>query len=269
MIGADAISFYLSPLIDVILNALNVSYANLKKKIEEIKNQISVPIIIKEYTAGLSHDVVRRLWDIGVDLFDVSGTGGTNMCKLLMRKNFSAATKQIAGPEITPFDNWGIPQVWSLMDIKLRKENAKIPVILSGGIRSGDQIVKGMILGADYCGIAFPVVSEIYEDIKYPEEHNLENYLSKLEDEIKITMFLLGFRNINELKENGKNKMVIFGKTLEWMRQRKKPQSILKLNRKRNPSTIILVFFLCRIAYLRIFQPSRIFERKTAKNKMK
>ena len=220
MIGADAISFYLSPLIDILLNQSNISYEGIIKKVESIKKEISVPIIMKEYTAGLSHDVVRRLWDIGVEMFDVSGYGGTNMCKLVMRKNFSASVKQTADPEITPFDNWGIPQIWSLMDIKMRKENAKVPVILSGGIRSGDQIVKGLICGADYCGIAFPMVSEIYEDIKYLSEHNLETYLEKIEYEIKITMFVLGFHNLAELKESGKNKMVIFGKTLEWMRQR-------------------------------------------------
>lgn len=220
MINADAISFYLSPLVDVITAGSKIGYAGLMKKIETIKNDISVPIIVKEYTAGLSHDVVRRLWDIGVDMFDVSGLGGTNMCNLIFRKNFSASAKQIPRDHITPYDNWGIPQIWSLLDIKLRKENEEIPIILSGGVRTGDQIVKGLICGADHCGISSPIVSEIYEDTRYPSEKNLESYLKKLTGEIKITMFLLGYKNISELKEHGKNRLAIFGKTQEWLNQR-------------------------------------------------
>lgn len=78
------------------------------------------------------------------------------------------------------------------------KECAQISgltVIGSGGIRNGLEIAKAMALGADLVGIGLPFLKPALQS-----EVAVEKFLDKLIFQLKVVMFALGGRDINELK---------------------------------------------------------------------
>ena len=88
---------------------------------------------------------------------------------------------------------------------------ADVPVISSGGIRNGLEAAKAIALGADSVGMALPFLK------KSVSQEELNNFINKFNDSLRIAMFLVGAKNIEELKQS---RLVIRGKTREWLNER-------------------------------------------------
>jgi len=71
-----------------------------------------------------------------------------------------------------------------------------VSLIASGGIRSGVDIAKAIAIGADICGIALPFLKAATIS-----ESEVEKLINKLVDDLKIAMFCIGAKNIEELKK--------------------------------------------------------------------
>jgi isopentenyl-diphosphate delta-isomerase len=76
-----------------------------------------------------------------------------------------------------------------------RRGAPHLPLIASGGIRTGIDAAKAIALGADACGIAGPLLKAANESLSA-----VEDYLMELIQELKIAMFCTGAANIDELK---------------------------------------------------------------------
>ena len=79
------------------------------------------------------------------------------------------------------------------------------------GIRSGLEAAKAIALGADSVGMALPFLK------KSVSQEELNDFITKFNDSLRIAMFLVGANNIKELKNS---KLVIHGKTREWLNER-------------------------------------------------
>jgi len=69
-------------------------------------------------------------------------------------------------------------------------------LVASGGIRSGMDIVKSIVLGAQIVGIS----GELLAYLIHGGYANAKEYLANLIYKIKILMILLGKQNIEELR---------------------------------------------------------------------
>ncbi len=217
VIKADAVEIWVSPLLDILVDPISTGYTGLLDKLDKLTNALSTPVFVKSSTTGLSHEDVRPLWDIGVEGINIQGVGGTSFARIETLKDLTISQKQTYPPIKRPFDFWGIPTVWSLLDIGLRPENASIPLIVGGGIRNGREAVKALALGSDLVSFTYPVLIEIMEDFGYPEEENLKKWFLSLITQMKITMSLLGARNIAELRQITRNRSIVIGRTKEWL----------------------------------------------------
>lgn len=183
MIGADALVFHLNPLQEAIQPEGNRNFENLLPKIEKIVANLSVPVIIKEVGCGISEEVARKLYQVGVRIIDTAGWGGTNWAKIegIRAKNKLGET----------FSQWGIPTAESI--IVCRKVKG-LTVIGSGGVRSGIEVAKAIALGADLVGLALPFLKPATKSRRAVEEK-----LAQLARELKIAMFCLGAKDIKDL----------------------------------------------------------------------
>ncbi len=183
MIDADAIALHLNPLQEVIQPEGNKNFSDLIKKINEISRKLKYPVIIKETGCGISYETAKEL---KVDAIDVAGLGGTSW-GLVESYRGNEDIREIG----RTFSNWGIPTAESISEIS----RLKIPIIGSGGIRTGLDAAKAIAVGAECVGIALPVLKAW----KTQGKKGVRKFLDKFIAELKIVMFLTGSKNINGL----------------------------------------------------------------------
>ena len=199
-VGADALCVHINPAQELFQKGGDSDFRGALESLKKFCKETKYPVIGKEVGFGISMEVSKKLKDAKVKAIDVGGFGGTN---------WIVVDGLISEKDFTKFGDWGIPTAVSILEA-----NTGLPIIATGGIRSGVDIAKSIALGADVCGIALPFLRILKKDGK----KGVENYIDYLENELKIAMLLTGSKNISELK---KAKYVLTGKTKEWAEQRK------------------------------------------------
>ena len=182
MIQADALTIHLNALQESIQPEGETNYTGLLEKIKEIAGSIDVPLVIKETGAGISAEDAYGLADAGVSAIDVGGAGGTSWAAV---EYFRAREHdKIGGQNLgETFWDWGIPTAVSLIEVL---QLTKLPVISSGGIRSGTDIAKSLTLGANLSGFASPALYYAIKGHKY-----LKDYLSWFAYLLAVSLLLI------------------------------------------------------------------------------
>jgi isopentenyl-diphosphate delta-isomerase len=217
MIKADALVIHLNPIQEIIQPDGDKNWKGLLTKLEKIINKLSVPVIAKEVGFGLSEGVVKRLYSVGVRIFDTAGWGGTSWA--MVEGLRGKADKDLG--EL--FSRWGIPTAESikmcakfkpklitsskgrsasgrnhktLSESEALKSQRPITILGSGGVRNGVDIAKSLVLGADLAGIAAP-----FAKAALISTEKVGLLIEKYAKELKVSMFGVGAKNITELKK--------------------------------------------------------------------
>jgi isopentenyl-diphosphate delta-isomerase len=197
-ISADALYLHLNPLQEAIQPEGDKNFSGLFEKISDIVKRLPFPVFIKETGCGISEELAKKLSKTDVAGIDVSGGGGTSWALIESYRSKNQLQARIG----EAFRNWGIPTSESLLAVKNNAGN-KI-IFASGGIRTGIDIAKAIVLGADAVGIAHPLLEPATISTEAVEAKLLQ-YI----EELKIAMFCLGIKNIDELKKTDLLKKVI------------------------------------------------------------
>jgi len=191
--GIDYLAVHLNPAQELVQKE---GEARFKGVFEAIKRYSeALPIYVKECGQGISADVAKKLSTTNIHAIDVGGSGGTSWIGIEYLRR---------GQQDGPFWDWGIPTALSLIQVK---KATKLPIIATGGIRSGEDVVKALVLGANIGSAALPSIKSADKG----PEGSLE-YLKKIVQEIGDTMFLMGVQNVDDLK---KVQPIITGKLKE------------------------------------------------------
>lgn len=150
MIEADALILHLNPLQEAVQPEGDVNFSGLVKKIEAVCRRLPVPVIAKEVGWGISEQAAKMLAEAGVAAIDVAGSGGTSWSQVELFRAPDDLHRRVAAA----FRDWGIPTAESVQMV--RRAAPDLPVIASGGIRSGIDIAKAIALGATLGGMAGP-----------------------------------------------------------------------------------------------------------------
>ena len=186
MINADAIQIHLNPAQELVMEEGDREFRGIINNIEAIVKAVDKPVIVKEIGFGISEDVAKRLYNIGVRYIDISGFGGTNFVEIENLRNQAF--------DFTELYSWGIPTAASL--INCRKLPKDLKLISSGGIRNSMDIVRSIALGAEITGIS----GELLSYVIHGGYLNAKDYLDNIIHKAKIIMLLLGKKNIEQLK---------------------------------------------------------------------
>ncbi|MDF1557725.1 MAG: type 2 isopentenyl-diphosphate Delta-isomerase [ANME-2 cluster archaeon] len=206
MIDANAMAIHLNFLQEAIQPEGDTDAAGGLELIEEVCKKLKTPVIVKETGAGISHKVAQKLCNAGVAAIDVGGLGGTSWAGVEV---YRAQNKgDLNGESLGKlFWDWGIPTATSIIESKI-----SVPVIATGGIRSGLDMAKSLAIGASACATALPLVRPA---MKGPQEvkENLEHFLA----EFKAAMFLTGSATAADLMQA---QVVITGRTGRYLNER-------------------------------------------------
>ncbi|MCK4830057.1 type 2 isopentenyl-diphosphate Delta-isomerase, partial [bacterium] len=145
--GADGIAIHLNAMQEAVQEEGNVNWKDSHSRLKYFCQNLGIPVVVKETGAGISREAAIIIEKSGASMIDIGGLGGTSfgMIEYYRDKKGSGAM----------FKNWGIPTACSIVECR---SAVRIPIIASGGVRSGIDAAKALALGADYVGVALPLL---------------------------------------------------------------------------------------------------------------
>jgi isopentenyl-diphosphate delta-isomerase len=191
ILEADALILHLNPLQECIQPHGDTNFKGLLAKIEQLCQQIDVPVIAKEVGNGISQEMATRLIEAGVNVVDVAGAGGTSWAKVESERAENNLQRRLG----RTFADWGISTADCI--VQIREQYPDLPLIASGGLRNGLEAAKAIALGADLAGLAFPFLQAAAES-----EAAIDELIELLITELKTVLFCTGNANLTELKRS-------------------------------------------------------------------
>ena len=184
-VGADALALHTNPLQEALQQRGDTDFAELLPKLHSVVPQVPYPVLLKEVGHGLSGAVAESVQNVGFAALDVAGAGGTSWAKVEEFVNYG----HVRSPDLA---EWGIPTATALQEV--RGVLPTMPLVASGGIRSGVDIAKALALGAQVVAVALPLLK--------PATKSAEAVVEKLEQliwELKVAMHCSGVKTVEGL----------------------------------------------------------------------
>lgn len=197
MIGADALILHLNPLQEALQADGNWNWRGVLERIAGVCRAVGVPVVVKEVGWGISERVARQLAEAGVAALDVAGAGGTSWSQVESYRAADEPSRLLA----RAFADWGIPTAETLL--MARRGAPHLPLIASGGIRTGIEAAKALALGATAVGIASPFLKAAAVSAE-----EVIALIDRLAAELRIAMFCAGAGDVAALREPGRIELV-------------------------------------------------------------
>lgn len=193
-VEADALVVHLNPLQELLQKDGEPNFYGLKKSLEKLVKQSSIPIIVKEVGAGISKKSAQMLLALGVKGIDVAGAGGTSWAGVEILRT--------AQRNENPFWDWGLPTSFCIATVaKLKKKN-NFTLIGSGGINSSFDLAKALALGADYAASARIILQTLVTEKQFGVIALLNSWF----EDLRRIMFLTDSQNLCSF---GKGKLIL------------------------------------------------------------
>jgi isopentenyl-diphosphate delta-isomerase len=190
MVSADALILHLNPLQEAVGPDGDTRFRGLLPRIEAVCRALPVPVIVKEVGWGISAAVARRLVDAGVAVIDVAGAGGTSWTQVEMHRARTPQQAELAAA----FLDWGLPTVVALREV--HQALPGVPLIASGGLRSGVDLAKSIALGASLGGMAGPFLKAAAES-----SQAVHDRIALTVAQLRVAMFAAGCPNLDALRQ--------------------------------------------------------------------
>ena len=186
LVAADALALHTNPLQEALQENGDSDFCNIISKLPDIVRKVPYPIILKEVGHGLSEQLAQKVAPAGLAALDIAGAGGTSWARVEELARYG----EIRHPELV---EWGIPTADALQSI--HRALPQMPLIASGGIRSGLDIAKALVLGAKVCAIAQPLLKPATESAEA-----VIRILEPILHELRIAMHCSGVQSVEGLR---------------------------------------------------------------------
>jgi isopentenyl-diphosphate delta-isomerase len=206
MVRAEALAVHLNFLQESVQPEGERRAAGCARAIREVVDYVGVPVVAKETGAGMSRATACQLRELGVRALDVGGVGGTSFAAVegLRASAQGAIVSERLGDVLR---DWGIPTSVSVVAAVA----AGLPVVATGGIRTGLDAAKALTLGATLVGVARPLLQAALQG-----DAAVEAWITGFLSELQAVMFLTGSADLNALRGKAR---VVTGTTREWLAQ--------------------------------------------------
>jgi isopentenyl-diphosphate Delta-isomerase len=205
-IRADALVVHLNYLQEVVQPEGETRARGALAALARLCSALDVPVVAKETGAGMTRAQGALLRDAGVRALDVGGAGGTSFALVEAQR---AGSRGLALAERLGqlYEGWGIPTAVAVAETA----GLGLPVIATGGVRSGLDAAKALALGATAVGVARPALSAALAG-----DEALARWIEQFLQELRVALFLTGSPDVAALRRQPR---VILGNTRHWLRQ--------------------------------------------------
>ncbi|MEM7676958.1 MAG: type 2 isopentenyl-diphosphate Delta-isomerase [Myxococcota bacterium] len=203
MIEADALYLHLNAMQEVVQEGGDTAWTGVLEAIERVCSAFArreaCPVFVREVGFGIPEDFARRLIDAGVNGFDCAGVGGTSWTLVEGRVAEGARARTLG----QTFADWGLTTAESIIQVRRATD---LPVVASGGIRTGLDVAKCVALGATLAGMASPVLRAAIDG-----DEAVVDFLETVLAEIRATLFGVGAPNLEAFRKD--SRLMAFGST--------------------------------------------------------
>ncbi|HEY7062468.1 MAG TPA: type 2 isopentenyl-diphosphate Delta-isomerase [Chloroflexota bacterium] len=205
-IRADALVVHLNYLQEVVQPEGETRARGALAALARLCAALPLPVVAKETGAGMTRTQGALLRDAGVGALDVGGAGGTSFALVEAER---AASRGLTTAERLGqlYEGWGIPTAVSVVETA----GLGLPIIATGGVRSGLDAAKALALGATAVGVARPALAAALQG-----DDALARWLDQFLEELRVALFLTGAPDLAALRGLPR---IILGPTRHWLRQ--------------------------------------------------
>ncbi len=204
LIDADLLQVHWNTAQELFMPEGDRKFSGLLARLEDVCQAVDVPVIAKEVGQGMSGDAAQVFLAHGARAIDIGGRGGTNFIAVEAWRRGMALDEEWAA--------WGIPTVTSLIEVTSAVDG-RVPVVASGGIRTGHDVAKSIALGAQVVGVAGPLLRLAKSD----DEAALDRWFEQVAWTLRAIMVLTGCRRLTDLRSRP---AVVGGITRQWLAAR-------------------------------------------------
>lgn len=184
-VEADALALHANPLQEAMQEDGDGDFRGLLDRLASLPAEVGRPLLLKEVGHGLDAGTVARLEDAGYAAFDVAGAGGTSWARVESLVRWG----EIRNRDLV---EWGIPTLAALRSA--RAAAPTVPLIASGGVRSGLDVAKAIASGAQACAVALPLLRPALESAEA-----VEAVLRRFTRELRVAMHGAGAKDLAAL----------------------------------------------------------------------
>jgi isopentenyl-diphosphate delta-isomerase len=203
-VGADALCLHLNPAMELIQAEGDRDFVGVTDALGRLARELDVPVIAKETGAGLGWRTVARLALAGVRHVDVSGAGGTSWVAVE-----AARAEGPAAAVGATLRDWGVPTAASVAYAAQASPPFET-IIATGGITTGLDVARALVLGAHAAGLARPVL----QALRTGGSAAVHALFDRIESELRTVMLLCGARTIGDLRGVPR---VVRGELRDWL----------------------------------------------------
>lgn len=185
-VGADALAIHVNPLQEALQHGGDTRWASLSARLAEVVPRLPFPVLLKEVGHGLGAQAARQVAGAGFAALDVAGAGGTSWARV----EALVEDGEVRSPDLCEL---GIPTVQALREV--RAALPSMPLMASGGVRSGLDAARALALGAQVVALARPLLPAALESAEA-----VEDQLRRFIHELRVALFVGGHGSVDELR---------------------------------------------------------------------
>ena len=188
-VGADALAVHTNPLQEAMQHEGDTDFSGSVARLCDLVGSIGYPVMLKEVGHGIGAAAAAVLADCPIAAVDVAGAGGTSWARVEQFVRYG----EVRHPALA---EWGIPTAEALNEV--RQLLPDVPLVASGGIRTGMDAAKVLAMGADAVAVARPLLALAIES-----PAAVLDWLQRFIDELLICLHGCGAADLAELRECG------------------------------------------------------------------
>ncbi|MGO9154719.1 type 2 isopentenyl-diphosphate Delta-isomerase [Mycobacterium sp.] len=192
-VGANALAVHTNPLQEAMQHNGDTDFAGSVGRLHDVAATLDYPVLLKEVGHGIGASAVAELLRATgkppVAAIDVAGAGGTSWSRVEQLVRYG----ELRYPDLA---DWGIPTAQALLEVRAALPD--IPLVASGGIRTGMDAAKALALGADVVAVARPLLCAAIESAGAAT-----SWLQRFVDELRTCLHGCGAADMPALRNLG------------------------------------------------------------------
>lgn len=188
-VGADAVAVHTNPLQEAMQDNGDTDFSGTVTRLGRLADELEYPVMVKEVGHGIGAAAARRLRGLSIAAVDVAGAGGTSWARVEQLVRYG----EVRYPALA---DWGVPTAQAIRDV--RDELPAMPLVASGGIRSGMDAAKALAMGADMVALARPLLAPAVES-----SAAVVDVLGAFIEELRICLYGCGATDVGALRRIG------------------------------------------------------------------